>query len=121
MDYAGVKSMISQVWEPAVTRWLIDAKIDVSLYPALLSEVPDEVIEITEVFPMNEFETIGGRFQPFLSEHHVCPFLETLGGNVVCVGYHGENLGSIFYFDFDFGLFRLAESLGEFLSVLKRA
>jgi len=95
--------------------------IKVSRYPEMAEGIPDDILEIHEVFPEDELEVIAERFQPYLGEYGVVPFLCTLGDNVAAIGVEPTNWGRIYYYDSDFGIFELDSSLEEFLAGLQIA
>ena len=47
------------------------------------------------------------------------PFGETLGSPVICVSLHDDAYGSVYVMDWDFGPTRVADSLKDFLSMLR--
>ena len=96
----------------------VEKQVQVSNYPKLSSEIPDDFLEIEEAFPEDELELIYERFLPHLSEHEVFPCLGILGGNVVAIGCSEVNYGQVYYNDFDFQIFTLDENLSQFLSKL---
>ena len=111
--------MLRGIWNEPLHSGLTTKKIDVSLYDELDANIPDTSILINEVFPEGELPEIWNNYKPYLEEYSVFPFLGTLGEAVICIGYGDSNLGKIFYFDFDFGLFCLkGDSLNIFLSKL---
>jgi hypothetical protein len=76
-----------------------------------------------ELFFIHKCHTLGidiisERFLPYTNEYNVVPFAEIYGNTVICVGSGEDNLGRIYYFDFDFGCIELDSSLSEFISKL---
>jgi hypothetical protein len=51
---------------------------------------------------------------PYLDDNSVCPIIEVLGGNVICLGFSEANEGKVYYFDMDFGLYELNQTIEEF-------
>lgn len=98
---------------------LLKKHIDVSRYPVLSEEILDDVLEIDEVFLETELDEISDRFKEYLADYSVLPFLGIVGGNVVCVGISSTNSGRVFYYDFDFGIFELDESIDDFVNALQ--
>jgi len=101
-----------------VDESVLQKQIVVSRYPQLAEETLDELLEIDEVFPENELDMIYKRFQPYLGQYGVFPFLGILGGNVIAIGNTSANHEQIYYYDFDFGMFELDSTLEEFLDRL---
>jgi hypothetical protein len=94
--------------------------IDVSLIPDLASAIPDRNLVIDEVFPLEELRAIYERFLPYLEDQLLLPFLGTLGGNTIALGFGEMNAGRVFYCDMDFGLFELSENIEGFIAALQR-
>ncbi len=114
-----IMPLINLVLQEPVKSNLPSKQIKTSRYVALSSQIPDDVLVIDEVFPEEELDVINERFQPYLKEYGVYPFLGVLGGNVVAIGFKDSNHGKIFYYDFDFGIFELDATLDEFLTGLQ--
>jgi hypothetical protein len=114
-----IEPFLSDVWrEPLITQ-ILSKKIDTSIYSTLREGIPDEFVFIEEVFPKNELGEIWDNYKQYLSEDKIYPFLGTMGDAVICIGYGEENLGKIFYFDFDFGALILDDDdLPSFLEKL---
>jgi len=96
----------------------VGKQVDVSLYPSLRDGVTDNYIVIQEAIDFHQADEASERFKPYIGEYEVFPILGTLGGNVVCIGTSETNRGIIYYYDFDFGIFKLAPSITEFMSQL---
>lgn len=73
-------SLISPVLQEPVRSALPSKQIETSRYVALSSQIPDDVLIIDEVFPEDELDLISQRFEPYLKEYGVFPFLGVLGG-----------------------------------------
>ena len=76
-------------------------------YKILQGEILDEEIIITNAIPFSEYESSYENTKNYLAKDKVFPFLDTLGGNLIGIGYGNENAKLIYYFDNDFGLFQL--------------
>lgn len=98
---------------------LVGKTIDVSQYPLLRLAIPDQTLQIEEIFPVSEVEAILESFAPYIAEYSIKPFGEIYGNTILCLGTSEENRGKVYYFDFDFGCFELAPSLGDFIHRLK--
>ncbi len=97
---------------------IVGKRIDVSLYPALAKEIPDDTLIIESVFEGKELDKVKEYCAPYISEYGVSAFSETLGDMLLCVGIENKNKGYIYYFDMDFGCFELDESIEKFVSKL---
>ena len=92
--------------------------IDVSKFPSLESEIPDENLEISQIFPDSELDKIWDNFRPYTSGFDIKPFAEIYGNTTLCLGCSESNLGRVYYFDFDFGCIEMCGSLPEFSKVV---
>lgn len=91
-------------------------------YKILQSEILDEEIIITNAIPFSEYESSYENTKNYLAKDKVFPFLDTLGGNLIGIGYGNENAKLIYYFDNDFGLFQLdGDDYFQFCKKLKFA
>ena len=89
--------------------------IDVSLYRELAETIPDENLEIIEQIPQKDKEQIVNAYKPYLNGIELSPFAVTLGDNVLFT----NSVGTVYYVDFDFGVFDMGRSLDEFVVELK--
>jgi len=89
--------------------------IDVSLYRELAEKIPDVNLEIIELIPQKDKEQIANAYKPYLNDMKLIPFAVSLGDNVLFV----NSAGTVYYVDFDFGIFDLGRSLDEFVAELK--
>ncbi|MFS6537618.1 hypothetical protein V6D52_09895 [Idiomarina loihiensis] len=89
--------------------------IDVSLYRELAETIPDENLEIIEQIPQKDKEQIVNAYKPYLNGMELSPFAVTLGDNVLFT----NSVGTVYYVDFDFGVFDMGRSLDEFVAELK--
>jgi hypothetical protein len=112
------RRFIEKVGETISISDAVKLCVDVKKYPKLSIEIPDDFILIESLFNIEEMKDVYENFKPYLQEYNVFPFLETLGGNVICVGESSNNYGKIYYFDFDFGIFELDENLSCFVDNL---
>ena len=119
MNKQRVMPLIGTILHNPVRSNLLSKHIKASKYPNLSAQIPDDVLIIDEVFPEEELDSINERFEPYLKEYSVFPFLGILGGNVVAIGYGNSNEGRIYYYDFDFGIFELDATIEEFLNGLE--
>ena len=91
-------------------------------YKILQGEILDEEIIITNAIPFSEYESSYENTKNYLAKDKVFPFLDTLGGNLIGIGYGNENAKLIYYFDNDFGLFQLdGDDYFQFCKKLKIA
>lgn len=89
-------------------------------YQVLQREVLDEEIIITNAIPFFEYELSYENTKNYLGKDKVFPFLETLGGNLIGIGYGEKNAKLIYYFDNDFGIFQLdGDDFFQFCKKLK--
>ena len=112
-------TFIERVLHEPLRHEVLAKTINVSRYTDLANEIADDVLIIDEVFPEDELDTISKRFAPYLADYAVFPFLGVLGGNVIGVGYGPSNGGRVYYYDFDFGIFELDETVEQFLEGLE--
>ena len=89
--------------------------IDVSLYRELAEKIPDRNLEIIEQIPQKDKEQIVNAYKPYLNGIELSPFAVTLGDNVLFT----NSVGTVYYVDFDFGVFDMGRSLDEFVVELK--
>lgn len=91
-------------------------------YKILQDEILDEEIIITNAIPFSEYESSYENTKNYLAKDKVFPFLDTLGGNLIGIGYGNENAKLIYYFDNDFGIFQLdGDDYFQFCKKLKIA
>jgi len=91
-------------------------------YKILQGEILDEEIIVTNAIPFSEYESSYENTKNYLAKDKVFPFLDTLGGNLIGIGYGNENAKLIYYFDNDFGLFQLdGDDYFQFCKKLKIA
>jgi hypothetical protein len=115
-----VIGILENVWKIDKVESFVSKRFLTSSHSELASAIPDEEIEIEEVFGKDEIGAIWSNYKPYLLEHNVIPFMCALGGNnVFCIGASDENLGNVYYYDFDFGIFMVNDNIMSFLSSLK--
>jgi hypothetical protein len=56
---------------------------------------------------------------PDIEQLKLFPFGETLGSPTICMSLHADAYGSIYVHDYDFGATKVADSLKDFLNMLK--
>ena len=93
--------------------------IDVSLYPELYSAIPDDRIVIVELIDDSELNYVLSRYLPFLGGVDVVPAAVTLGDEMIFIGSGSNNDGYVYYVDIEFGIFKLHNSVDEFLNAIK--
>lgn len=93
--------------------------IDVAQYKELSESIPDRKLQIIEIIPSNEIKEVRARYAPYLEGIDANPFATTLGDEMIYIGSGSENEGYIYYVDLEFGVFKLHESIAEFLSAIK--
>lgn len=85
-----------------------------------LEKIPDSTVLITEVFPNDELKQIYKNFIPYLEGKKILPFASTLGNSNFCIGFEKENFEKIYYQDLDFGIYKVADSMEDFLKALRK-
>jgi hypothetical protein len=90
-------------------------KVKVELYPEMKNEIPDKYLLIESMISKERFKEVLEFCKPILEGLSVFALFDILGGNLICIGYSEENLGFVYYFDFDFGIFKLDDSIAEFI------
>jgi hypothetical protein len=108
-----VEILWRQLLESAVGK-----RVNVSLYPTLREAIPDKYLVIQEAVRYEQADITFERVRQYIYDYAVYPILVILGGNILCIGISKENVGAIFYYDFDFGLFEIANSLNELIGQL---
>ncbi|ASK18605.1 hypothetical protein [Halomonas sp. N3-2A] len=93
--------------------------IDVTRYPHLSSSIPDRQLEIIEVIESKETSEIRSRYEQFLGGISAAPAAVTLGDEMIFIGDSTNNEGCVYYVDIEFGVFKLHESMEEFLNAIK--
>ncbi|PSW71501.1 SMI1/KNR4 family protein [Photobacterium kishitanii] len=96
----------------------LNKKIDVSLYKELSEEIPDDILQITEIIPEKDLEEVHNAFSPYMDNSNITPFLMNYGNVVTCIGIGEHNDGFIYCYDADFGCFLLEQNIEFFLSKL---
>lgn len=86
-----------------------------SLYRELAETVLDENLEIIEQISQKDKEQVINAYKPYLNDMELSPFAVTLGDNVLFT----NSVGTVYYVDFDFGVFDIGSSLDEFVVELK--
>lgn len=87
----------------------------------LSAELLDEMIVITHAIDFSEYETAYTYTKKYLSQDEIFPFLDTLSGHLVCIGYGKQNEHMIYYFDSEFGIFPLEVNYQNFCHKLEKA
>lgn len=90
-------------------------------YDYLSQEILDEIIIIVFAISFLEYGESYENTKKYLLEHQIFPFLETLCGNLICIGYGQDNEYLIYYFDIEFGVFPLNEHYNDFCAKLYQA
>lgn len=88
-------------------------------YSELKVELPEETLEINEVFNFESLISIFENFQPYFEGESIFPIFDLVGENLICLGYSEENFAEVYYFDIEFGVFKLNTSWTEFIKNLK--
>ena len=112
-------NLVKEILE-TITLNLTEYKLDTDFLGELKKELPDTALLITEVFPKDELEEIYKSFSPYLEDNKILPFASTLGDSNFCIGFSKENFGKIYYQDFDFGLFKVTDSMESFIKALRK-
>ncbi len=113
MNIKKVRTDLAPIWNDYVFEKLNGSKLKIDV--SHLEEVTDDEIQIDEVFLEEDLNEVADQFRDQIKEYAVFPFIEVMGGHVVCIGISRKNRGEIFYLDFDFGLFKLANNINEFI------
>ena len=79
--------------------------------------VPDDSLVLEKIYPLEEIEVIFERIHPYLEGENVVPFLNLLGDNCLCISISDQD-DSIFYWDADFGIFKIAESIESLINLV---
>lgn len=103
----------------SITEKAIGMYIDVTQYRELSESIPDRKLEIVEIISSNEVEEVRKRYVPYLEGIDANPVAVTLGDEMIFVGNGYENKGNVYYVDLEFGVFKLHNSIVEFLSAIK--
>lgn len=91
-------------------------------YPLLEKEILDEKIIITNAIAFSDYPFANENTKDYLANDNVFPFLDTLGGNLIGIGFGTENKNLVYYFDNDFELFQLGgDDFYQFCQKLKPA
>lgn len=97
--------------------------IDLRNYNHVYEEVTDYLLEIEEVIKADGddgIENILSRVQEMVEEYNIVPIIKIVGGSVICLGNQKENENHIYYYNNDFGIFKLDESIDVFISKLEQ-
>lgn len=103
---------------------LFSKEVDLSKYPEVEESTCGGELQISEELFDTDLDEIYLRFKPYFddinisNQPHIVPVLQSYGNTYICLGFNEENLGFVYYFDFDFGCFLLDKSLDSFLSKL---
>ena len=103
---------------------LFSKEVDLSKYPEVENSTCGGEVQILEGLFDNDLDEIYLTFKPYFDneeisdESNIVPILQSYGNTYICLGFDKENLGFVYYFDFDFGCFLLDKSLDSFLSKL---
>ncbi len=115
MDYKQIAAQV--LWQECLSA-AVGKRVKVSLYPKLSESISDKNLLIQEAIGYHEADEVSARLEEYLSEFSVFPILGILGGNVLCIGIAEKNLGVVFYYDFDFGIFELSSSVNVLFAEL---
>ena len=91
-------------------------------YPSIKEEVSMAFIEIEKVIPVEGekgIEKVIDWTLEDLEEHGVVPIAGVSSGNLLCLGVQQENKDQIFYFDYDFGMFKLDNQIKDLIDELE--
>lgn len=103
----------------SITERAIGKYIDITQYKDMSESIPDRKLEIVEIIPPNEVGVIRERYEPYLEGIDANPIATTLGDEMIFIGDGEENKGRVYYVDLEFGVFKLHNSISEFLSAIK--
>lgn len=97
-----------------------ECKIQIGKINAIKNKVPDEYVLVDEVISSESLNKVYELCKSSLEEYNLdlFPVLSLLGGHLICAKSI-ENNFHFYYVDFDFGCFKLAESVGEFLELVE--
>jgi hypothetical protein len=109
-----MNAIVLKYWSQLETDSIENKMILCSNYPALNSEIPDDNLILESVFEKDDLDEIFSNFEPYIDDRNICPIIEVLGGNVICIGFAPSNEGRVYYFDMEFGLFELDKTLQDF-------
>ena len=76
-------------------------------YQDLDEEILDDEIIITNAIPFDEYNQAHENTKQHIHKYQILPFLDTLGGHLICIGYGKKNNKLIYYYDSEFGVFEL--------------
>lgn len=103
---------------------LFSKEVDLSKYPEVEDSTCGGELQISEDLFNNDLDEIYLKFKPYFdnvdisNESKIVPVIQSYGNTYICLGFDKQNLGFVYYFDFDFGCFLLDTSLDSFLSKL---
>lgn len=90
-------------------------------YQNLSENLYDDIVIITSCIPFDEYNEVYEYTKKYLLQYEVFPFLDTLDGQAICIGYGQNNEYLIYYFDAEFGVLSLNENYHDFCSKLETA
>lgn len=90
-------------------------------FVSLSEDLLDEMIIITHAIPFLNYVEAHENTKRYLGQDEIFPFLDTLGGQLVCIGYGKQNEHMIYYFDSEFGIFPLEVNYQNFCHKLEKA
>lgn len=77
------------------------------------------IVYVEKFFSAGELTKIWGYTKDIIDELSVLPIADISGSAILCIGIGQENVGEIYYWDADFGLTYLTDSLTEFWEILE--
>ena len=84
-----------------------------------MESIPDKLIELIELIDPKEFSELYDKYKPYLEGVEAYPIAVTLGDEMIFIGNGCKNDGNVYYVDIEFGVFKLNETVTEFMSNLK--
>ena len=114
-----IKNFLEDLHKNEIVKKIINLSKN---YPSVKQEISMAFIEIEKVIPIEGekgIEQVINWTLEDLEDHGIVPIAGVSSGNLLCLGVNEENKNQIFYFDYDFGMFKLDNQIKELIDKLE--
>jgi hypothetical protein len=116
-----IKSFLEDLHKKKIEKKILNLSKN---YPLIKKEISITFAEIDEVVPIegeNNIEEVIEWTLNDLREYGIVPVITLTGGSIICLGVKDDNESQFFYFDYDFGIYKMNDTIEEFIEKLEPA
>ena len=118
-DINFIKNFLEDLHKSEIIKRIINLSKN---YSSVKEEVSMAFIEIEKVIPIEGekgIEEVINWTSEDLEDYGVVPIAGVSSGNLLCLGINEENKNQIFYFDYDFGIYKLDNQIKDLINKLE--